>query len=64
MAEDMGLILNLGRSHMPEQRFRAPQLLSLYSRALEPQLLSPSTTVPEIPASCRARALEQEKPPQ
>ena len=39
---------------------RAPQLLSLCSRACEPQLLSPRATI-EAHAP-RARALQQEKP--
>ena len=42
---------------------RAPQLLSLRSRAREPQLLSPHATTTEAHAP-RARALQQEKPPQ
>ena len=42
---------------------RVPQLLSLCSRALEPQLLSPRATTTEahVPG---ARALQQKKPPQ
>ena len=40
-----------------------PQLLSLCSRAREPQLLSPRATTTEACAP-RARALQQEKPPQ
>ena len=47
-AGNMGSIPGPGRSHMPRSNeARAPQLLSLCSRASEPQL---------------ARALEQEKP--
>ena len=42
---------------------RAPQLLSLCSRAREPQLLSPRATTNEACAP-RARAPQQEKPPQ
>ena len=42
---------------------RAPQLLSLRSRAHEPQLLSPRAMATEAGAP-RARALQQEKPPQ
>ena len=41
----------------------APQLLSLRSRAHEPQLLSPRATATEARGP-RARALQQEKPPQ
>ena len=40
-----------------------PQLLSLLSRAREPQLLSPSATTTEA-REPRARAPQQEKPPQ
>ena len=40
---------------------RAPQLLSLHSRAREPQLLSPRTATTEACAP-RARAPQQEKP--
>ena len=42
---------------------RAPQLLSLRSRACEPQLLSPRATTTEAHVP-RARALQQEKPQQ
>ena len=42
---------------------RAPQLLSLRSRACEPQLLSPRATATEARAP-RACAPQQEKPPQ
>ena len=39
---DMGSSPGPGRSHMPRSNYaRVPQLLSLCSRALEPQLLSP-----------------------
>ena len=41
---------------------RAPQLLSLRSRAQKPQLLSPRAPTTEARAP-RARALQQEKPP-
>ena len=41
----------------------APQLLSLRSRAREPQLLSPRATTTEAHAPT-AHALQQEKPPQ
>ena len=40
-----------------------PQLLSLCSRAREPQLLSPRATATEA-STLRARAPQQEKPPQ
>ena len=66
-----------GRSHMPWTNLaRVPQALSLCSRAREPQLLKPTcsracvpqllslraaTTKARVP---RARALQQEKPPQ
>ena len=63
-AGDTGLGPGLGRSHMPRSNeARAPQLLSLRSRACEPQLLSLSATTTEAHAP-RARALQQEKPPQ
>ena len=53
-----------GRSHMPRSKeARAPQLLSLRSRAHEPQLLSPRATTTEAHAP-RARVPQQEKPPQ
>ena len=42
---------------------RAPQLLSLRSRACEPQLLSPRATTTEACVP-RAHAMQQEKPPQ
>ena len=61
---DTGLSPGPGRSHMPQSNWaRAPQLLSLLSRTCEPQLLSPCTTTTEAPAP-RARAPQQEKPPQ
>ena len=60
---DMGSSPGPGRSHMPRSNeARVPQLLSLRSRAHEPQLLSPSATTTEAHAP-RARALQQEKPP-
>ena len=41
-AGDVGLIPHLGRSHtLQSSKARAPQLLSLRSRAWEQQLLSP-----------------------
>ena len=53
-----------GRSHIPRSNYaRAPQLLSLSSRAREPQLLGPRATTTEARAP-RACALQQEKPPQ
>ena len=62
-AGDMGSSPGPGRSHMPRSNEApAPQLLSLRSRAHEPQLLSPSATTTEAHAP-RARALQQEKPP-
>ena len=63
-AGDMGSSPGLGRSHMPRSnQAGAPQLLSLHSRAREPQLLSPRTTTTEARAP-RTRAPQQEKPPQ
>ena len=42
-AGDMGSDPGLGRSHMPQSNYaRAPQLLSLHSRACKPQLLRPA----------------------
>ena len=47
----------LGRSHMPQSNWaRAPQLLSLRSRACEQQLLKPARLEPVLH--------QQEKPPQ
>ena len=63
-AGDMGSSSGPGRSHMPRSnQAGAPQLLSLCSRAREPQLLSPRTTTSEAHA-LRARAPQQEKPQQ
>ena len=63
-AGDTGSGPGPGRSHMPQSnQARAPQLLSLRSRAREPQLLSPRATTTEALAP-RARAPQQEKPPQ
>ena len=63
-AGDTGSIPGLGRSHMPQSsKAHAPQLLSLRSRAREPQLLSPRATPTEAHVP-RARAPQQEKPPQ
>ena len=63
-AGDTGSSPGLGRSHMLRSNYaRAPQLLSLRSRAREPQLLSPCATTTEAHVP-RAHALQQEKPPQ
>ena len=63
-AGDTGSSPGLGGSHMPQSnKACVPQLLSLLSRAREPQLLSPRATTTEAQAT-RARALQQEKPPQ
>ena len=60
----MGSSPGPGGSHMLQSNWaRAPQLLSLRSRAHEPQLLSLRATTTEARAP-RARALQQEKPPQ
>ena len=62
-AGDTGLSPGPGKSHMPwSNEARAPQLLSLHSRACEPQLLSPcaATTEARAPRACAP----QEKPPQ
>ena len=54
---DVGSILDPGRSHMPlGNQARVPQLLSLCSRAQDPQLPKP--------LCLKACALQQEKPPQ
>ena len=61
-AGDTGLIPGPGISHMPQSNYaRAPQLLSLCSRARVPQLLSlhATTTEAHMPRAC---ALQQEKP--
>ena len=63
-AGDMGSSPGPGRSHMPRSnKACVPQLLSLCSRAHEPQLLSPHATTTEARVP-RARAPQQEKPPQ
>ena len=63
-AGDRGSSPGPERSHMPQSNeARAPQLLSLCSRAREPQLLSPWATTTEARMP-RARAPQQEKPPQ
>ena len=59
-AGDTGLSPGPGRSHMPRSNWAcAPQLLSLCSRAREPQLLSPHATTTEAHAP-RARAPQRE----
>ena len=59
---DIGSSPGLGRSHMlRSNETRAPQLLSLCSRAHEPQLLSLCATTTEA-RTPRARAPQQEKP--
>ena len=61
-AGDMGLILDAGRSHMPQSnKFRAPQLLILRSRACEPQLLKPVFLEPVLH---NRRSHRNEKPVQ
>ena len=63
-AGDTGSSPGPGRSHMPRSnKAHAPQLRSLRSRAHKLQLLSPraATTEAHVP---RARAPQQEKPPQ
>ena len=59
-AGDTGSIPGPGRSHMPQSNYaRVPQLLSLCSRACEPQLLSPHTTTTEAHVP-RAHASQRE----
>ena len=59
-AGDTGLSPGPGRSHMPwSNEARAPQLLSLHSRACEPQLLKPARLEP---APCNKRSHRNEKP--
>ena len=61
-AGDTGSSPGLERSHMPRSNYAcAPELLSLRSRAHEPQLLSPRATTTEAHVP-RALALQQEKP--
>ena len=61
-AGDTGSSPGPGRSHMPRSNSaRAPQRLSLHSRAREPQLLSPRAATTEARAP-RVRAPQQEKP--
>ena len=61
---DTGSSPGPGRFHMPQSKEACvPQLLSLHSRAHEPQLLSPRATTAEA-CTPKARAPQQEKPPQ
>ena len=61
-AGDTGSSPGLGRSQLPRSnKARVPQLLSLLSRACEPQLLSPRATTTDAHPP-RARAPQQEKP--
>ena len=63
-AGDTGSSPGPGRSYMLRNNWaRVPQLLSLCSRAREPQLLSPRATTTEARVP-RAHAPQQEKPPQ
>ena len=63
-AGDTGSSPGPGRFHMPwSNKAHVPQLLSLRSRAREPQLLSPHATTTEA-RTPRACAPQQEKPPQ
>ena len=63
-AGDSGSIPPLGRSHLLRRnKACAPQLLSLCSRACEPEPLSPHVTATEAHVP-RARAPSQMKPPQ
>ena len=63
-AGDTGSSPGPGKSHMPRSNLaHVPQLLSLCSRACEPQLLSPCATTTEAHMP-RAGAPQQEKPPQ
>ena len=58
-AGDMGSSPGLGRSHMPRSNSaRAPEQLSLCSRAHEPQLLKPSHLEPVL----HKRSHRNEKP--
>ena len=63
-AGDTGSIPDPGRSHEPKSdQALAPQLLSLRSKAWEPQLLTPRVQLgkPVCPKAC---TLQQETPPQ
>ena len=58
-ARDMGSIPGPGKSHMPRSSSaRGPQLLSLCSRAREPQLLKPVCLEPVL---CNKRSHCNEK---
>ena len=58
-AGDTGSSPGPGRSHMPQSnQARAPQLLSLRSRAREPQLLKPARLEPVL---CYKRSHHNEK---
>ena len=62
IAGDMGSSPGLGRSYMPQSnKAHVPQLLSLRSRAREPQLLSPCATTTEA-RTPGARAPQQGRP--
>ena len=64
-AGDTGLSPGPGRSHMPRSNeARVPQLLSLHSRAREPQLLIPRTATTEAlePVLHNKRSHCNEKP--
>ena len=59
-AGDKGSTPGPGRSHMPRSNsVRAPQLLSLSSRAHKPQLLKPARLEPVL---CNNRSHHNEKP--
>ena len=59
-AGDTGSSPGLGRSHMPRSNWaREPQLLSLCSRAHEPQLLKPVCLEPML---CNKTSHRDEKP--
>ena len=59
-AGDTGLSPGPGRSHVPRGNWaRAPQLLSLRSRACDPQLLKPVCLEPVL---CNKRSHHNEKP--
>ena len=59
-AGDTGSSPGLGRSHMPQSNeARASQLLSLCSRAREPQLLKPAHLQPVL---CNKRSHRNERP--
>ena len=62
-AGDMGSSPGPRRSHLPwSNKARAPQLLSLRSRACKPQLLSPRATITEARVP-RARAPQRRAAP-